>query len=131
MVPTSGSVGERLAPVTASGVTLPSLACTDIIGMASNITSIWPPSRSLSAGAEPRYGTMVMLMPVLVWNSAVASSNELPVPPPMPNLIVPGLLLASAISSPTVLTPRSLRATRISGPVETSVTGVNFRRSIG
>src|SRR4051794_25309 len=44
---------------------------------------------------------MLMLVPVLVWNSAVASPIELPVPPPMPNLIVPGLLLASAISSPT------------------------------
>ena len=63
-VATSGSIGERLAPVTAIGVTLPSLACADIIGMASNITSMWPPSRSLSAGAEPLYGTMLMLMPV-------------------------------------------------------------------
>ena len=54
MVGTSGSSDERLAPVTASGVTLPSFACTAITGMASNIASMWPPSRSLSAGAAPR-----------------------------------------------------------------------------
>ena len=57
MVGTSGSANERFEPVTASGVTLPSLACTAITGMASNIASIWPPRRSLSAGAAPRYGT--------------------------------------------------------------------------
>ena len=54
MVGTSGSDGERLVPVTASGVTLPSLAWTDITGMASIIASICPPSRSLSAGPAPR-----------------------------------------------------------------------------
>ena len=54
MVGTSGSAAERLVPVTASGVTLPSLAWTDITGMASNIASMWPPSRSLSAGPAPR-----------------------------------------------------------------------------
>ena len=54
MVGTSGSAAERLVPVTASGVTLPSLAWIDITGMASNIASIWPPSRSLSAGPAPR-----------------------------------------------------------------------------
>ena len=56
MVGTSGSADERLVPVTASGVTLPSLAWTDITGMASNIASMWPPSRSLSAGPGAAIG---------------------------------------------------------------------------
>ncbi len=42
---------------------------------------------------------MLMLVPVLVWNSAVASPIQAQLPP-MPNLIVPGFALASAISSP-------------------------------
>ena len=37
MVGTSGSAGERLAPVTPIGVTLPVLTCPDMSGMKSNM----------------------------------------------------------------------------------------------
>ncbi len=40
MVGTLGSAAERLALVTAIGVTLPSLACGAITGMASNMPSM-------------------------------------------------------------------------------------------
>ena len=40
--------------VTASGVTRPALACVTMTGIASNMASICPPRRSLSAGAAPR-----------------------------------------------------------------------------
>jgi len=46
--------GERVLPVTARAVTLPSLACMTMTGIASNIPSICPPRRSLSAGPAPR-----------------------------------------------------------------------------
>ncbi len=72
MVGTSGRAGERLALVTASGVTLPAFACSTITGMASNMPSMWPPSRSLSAGAGAAILHDVSLMPVFDFNSSVA-----------------------------------------------------------
>jgi hypothetical protein len=56
-VGTSGSTGRRCRDDTASGRNLP--ACTSVsdVGRLSNITWIWPPTASCSAGPTPRYGT--------------------------------------------------------------------------
>src|SRR5262245_48188967 len=49
----AGYSAIRLAPVTASSLTLPSRICPSVLPGVSNITSTWPPSRSLSAGVSP------------------------------------------------------------------------------
>src|SRR6516165_8377829 len=52
MVGTSGSAKERCALVTAKPTTLPAFTCATCTGMASNMASMWLPSRSLSAGGR-------------------------------------------------------------------------------
>src|SRR5215831_4359430 len=39
-------------------------------GTVPNITCTWPPSRSVSAGASPRYGTWTMLTRAIILNSS-------------------------------------------------------------
>ena len=52
-VGTSGSAGERVAVVTASGRSLPALMCGSTGVMVSNDIRIWPPSRSVASGPLP------------------------------------------------------------------------------
>ena len=54
MVGTSGSTLERTALVTAKALSRPLLMCGKAEGRLSNITSMLPPMRSMSAGPEPR-----------------------------------------------------------------------------
>ena len=52
----SGSAPDRIEVVTASARSFPVLMCsTEVIS--ANIVGTCPPSRSVSAGAAPRYGT--------------------------------------------------------------------------
>ena len=92
-VGTSGSASERVAVVTASARTLPALMVSIDSGKGLNITCTWPPSRSVSAGAPPRYGTCSMSMPVIILNSSPPTWDALPVPPDA-MLTLPGLALA-------------------------------------
>jgi DNA-binding transcriptional LysR family regulator len=62
-------------------------------GIVSNITWTWPPSRSISAGAPPRYGTWSMSMPAIILNSSPSTWSELPLPLDA-KLSLPGLALA-------------------------------------
>src|SRR5215831_12701568 len=81
---------------------LPPLTYT-IEDMVANMTCTCPPSRSISAGPAPRYGTCTRLTPVIILNSSPA----IWFPEPMPAdaiLILPGLALAWVMNSGTVLT---------------------------
>src|SRR5262245_45639465 len=62
----SGSASERDAVVTANGRNLPALMYSMDAGMVPNMTCTWPPSRSVSASASPRYGTWIMLTPAII-----------------------------------------------------------------
>ncbi len=53
----SGSASARIAVVTASARSLPVLMCSIEEGTEPNATCTCPPSKSVSAGASPRYGT--------------------------------------------------------------------------
>src|SRR5262249_5025433 len=57
----SGNASKRMAVVTAKARSRPDLICSIDGGRPMNITCTCPPSRSVIAGAAPRYGTCVML----------------------------------------------------------------------
>src|SRR5580704_11762660 len=60
----------RVAVVTASARSRPARTCSVEEAALSNMTCTCPPSRSVSAGAAPRYGTCVSAMPVIILNSS-------------------------------------------------------------
>src|SRR3984893_902677 len=60
IVGTFGTTGERIAVVTPSGRTVPAVTCAIDSGMLLKVIGMWPPIRSVSAGAPPLYGTGVM-----------------------------------------------------------------------
>ncbi|MNL24173.1 hypothetical protein D3C87_1455970 [compost metagenome] len=92
----------RLAVVTPNKRILPLATCGNSAGRVSMTMSIWPPSKSVMAGPLPRYGTCMSRVPVTTWNSSPAMCCEVP-GPAEPKVMVPGLLLASAINSCTLL----------------------------
>src|SRR5262249_25149224 len=59
-VGTSGSTSDRAAVVTAKARSFPVLTYSIDSGAPPNTTCTCPPSRSVSAGAPPRYGTWTM-----------------------------------------------------------------------
>ena len=61
--------------------------------MLSNITSTCPLIMSVSAGAEPRYGTWVIFTPVIAMNNSSDRWIEVPFPDDA-MLTLPGLVLA-------------------------------------
>src|SRR5262245_46355970 len=71
----SGSTGERVAVVTASARSLPPLTYSINDDMVSNMTVTFHPSRSISAGPPPRYGTCTRLTPVIILNSSPAGTS--------------------------------------------------------
>ena len=60
MVGTSGNCGERSVDVMAIARTLPAFASGAEVLKTSNIRSVWPPTRPISAGPLPLYGTWTM-----------------------------------------------------------------------
>src|SRR5256886_16766112 len=66
----SDNTSKRVAVVTASGRSLPALMCSIDSGKGLKITCTWPPSRSVVAGAPPRYGTWTMSTPAVILNSS-------------------------------------------------------------
>ena len=60
MVGTFGSEATRCADATPSILTLPAATCGITAVGAAQLIGIWPASRSLSASAAPRYGTLTM-----------------------------------------------------------------------
>ena len=88
----SGSAGERIAVVTASARSLPALMYSIDEGMVAKKTCTCPPSRSVSAGPPPRYGTCTMSAPAIILNSSPATCGVLPLPADA-MLILSGLAL--------------------------------------
>src|ERR1700682_6278780 len=70
MVGMSGSTGARFNEVTAIARNLPPLICGSADGRLSNMICTWPPTRSVSAGELPLYGTCVMSTPAMVLNNS-------------------------------------------------------------
>src|SRR5512132_1504423 len=85
----SGEVGSPLS----SARSLPALMCGMDGCRLSKATWTWPARRSVSMGAEPRYGTCCMLTPVISLNSSPDMWIDVPVPDDA-MLILPGLALA-------------------------------------
>ena len=71
MVGTSLSCGLRSLPVTASARMRPERRCGSAAARPGNIAWVWPPSRSLMAGAMPRYGMCSMKAPVSCLNNSI------------------------------------------------------------
>src|SRR5262249_14799018 len=69
---TSGNLSERVVLVIASGRNLPNLMNSIDPARLSNDAWTWPPRRSESMGAVPRYGTWSKLMPAIALNSSPA-----------------------------------------------------------
>src|SRR5262249_10352270 len=83
----SDTTGERVAVVTASARSLPPLTYSIEEDRVENMTCPCPPSRSISAGPPPRYGTCTRLTPVIILNSSPAVWF----PEPMQRLVVVNL----------------------------------------
>src|SRR4029453_15419183 len=79
-VGTSGKSGDRAVEVTASARKDPARICWRIEGILSKITWTWPPSRSVIAGAAPRYGTCCIFVPVIAMNISPDRCTEVPLP---------------------------------------------------
>src|SRR2546421_4709540 len=80
MVGTSGKVGERLAPATASARILPALICgADEVPEKSAATS--PDMVAAVAGAPPLYGTWTISKPARSFSISIVSWCWLPLPP--------------------------------------------------
>ncbi len=92
-VGTSGNASERVAVVTASGRSLPPLMYSIAAGTVLNTSCTWPPSRSASAGPNPRYGTSSMSVPVCILKYSLDAWSGPPAPPD-PTLTLRGLALA-------------------------------------
>src|SRR6516225_6924394 len=71
----------------------PALMCSIDSGKGLKITCTWPPSRSVVAGAPPRYGTWTMSTPAIILNSSPTTCCGVPLPADA-MLILPGLALA-------------------------------------
>jgi len=76
----SGSCAAGSVEVTASARSEPDLMCWITDGMLSKITCTWPPIRSVSASAAPRYGTCCILAPVIDMNISPERCTEVPLP---------------------------------------------------
>jgi hypothetical protein len=76
-VGTSGKSGFRTVPVTASARSLPDFTCGPALAIVVIITFTCPLIKSIIAGDEPRYGTLVNFRPLRARNR---STTTLPVP---------------------------------------------------
>src|SRR5262249_1670596 len=81
---------------------LPDLMCSMDAGRLSNADCTWPLSRSVTSGAEPRYGTCCMLTPAVNLKSSPATCEVEPVPNDA-SVILPGLASSTAINPATAL----------------------------
>ena len=70
-VGTCGSSGWRLSLPIASATSFPAFRCGSATWIGRNMVSTWPPSKSVSAPAVPRYGLWVRKVPVVALNSSM------------------------------------------------------------
>src|SRR5690606_32840238 len=118
MVGTSLSWGTRSLEVTPRARKEPDWICARTPGTESNITGIWPASRSLRDGAAPRYGICVNLTPAIYAKSSPDKWLAPPIPAE-PKLSTHGFSLAIRIRSCTVFASKLLFTTRTLGTDDT------------
>ena len=80
IVGTSLSCGLRAVPVTASARIRPERRCGSAAARPGNMAWVCPPSRSVMAGAMPRYGMCSMKAPVSCLNSSIVRCVSEPGP---------------------------------------------------
>ena len=73
-------------------------------------------------GAEPRYGTIWISVPVVLANR-MAARCDAPPTPVVPTMPLPGLALSQAVSSVMFVAGTDLAATASCGPSAISATG--------
>ena len=112
----SGNAGERFAEVTTMGRTVPARIWPTALPSASKTQSISPPMSACIAGPVPLYGTCVAFTPAAALKSSHERWREVPLPAE-PQLSLPGLALAQAMSSGKVLAGTRFAATSTSGKI--------------
>ncbi len=105
---------SRFAVADINGFSRPPLRLAIAVGAVAKIAAIWPPIKSIIAGAAPLYGTCNMSMPVWRLNTSDAICSIEPLPAE-PNASCPGFALASATSSATDFTGSEPLTTSTSG----------------
>jgi hypothetical protein len=90
---TSGSAAMRLGVATARSLSCPPFTSASDTPRLSNMRSTLPATRSVSAGAEPRYGTCWNFTPAISWNSSEVRWEVVPLPW-VAEVSLPGLALA-------------------------------------
>ena len=78
--------------------------CGSVSATSLIIRGTCPPSSSVTACGPLLYGTCTISTPASNLNNSPAIWSELPLPPPEPNVNIPGFALASAIRSLIELT---------------------------
>ena len=106
---------------TPSARTVLPFTCGKPVAMSVIIMSIWPPSRSLTASGLLLYGTCSSSTPASCWNISPATRELLL---PLPNVILPGCALASAMNSRTLFAGLLLDTIMIWPPLPSPVTGM-------
>src|SRR6185437_6617619 len=70
-VGTSGAIGERVGPLTASATSLPAFDCCRNVATVPKVSCTSPPSTAASIGPLTLWVTLTILMPVACMNSAM------------------------------------------------------------
>ena len=117
-----GSCGDRFGDITASGRTFPLVMWLIAEEVVSNDIWICPPRRSVSAWAEPLYGTCTIFNPSACAKASPARCWVLP-GPEEPYEYLSGFALISATNSFTLFAGMSLLMTSTFGTLATSATG--------
>src|SRR6516162_6894609 len=120
---TSGRLVMRWGDATAMSFNLPALTSGNDTPRLSNMQSTLPATRSLSAGAEPRYGTFCSFTCAIIWNISEVSCEVVPLPW-VAYVILPGFARAQAMTSLILL------AAILSG-LTTSAFGTRAMTTIG
>ena len=101
MVGTSGSIADRVLPVTASGRNCPDLICAAADATALNMIWVWPAITEAIAGPAPPNGTCATSSASDMRNCSPVRCVVVPAPGEA-ILYLPGLALMSATNSLTV-----------------------------
>src|SRR6516162_10401904 len=95
---TSGRLVMRWDDATAMSFNLPALTSCKDTPRLSNMQSTLPATRSLSAGAEPRYGTFCSFACATSWNISEVNCDVVPLPC-VASVTLPGFACAYAMKS--------------------------------
>src|SRR5207253_9645040 len=101
MVGTSGADGKRFAPVEAMRRARPSFTNGRMLPGTRNEALTWPPTRSVTAGPEPLYGTCVTSMCAALFSISIVRCEALPMDTEA-YASLPGCALASFTNSATL-----------------------------